>query len=849
MFSRSVATALSPFASVLILAFALLHPPTLNAVEAKKTNFELPADMAEKALKQLALQSGVEVVLASEVASGVRTNEVRGEFLPLEAATRMLTGTDLRVEEDPSTRALIVGRKPADPARKIEPQQKEAVKPAESAVTNEVVKLEAFRVSTDLGAYAEETTSAGSKMPIEIKSLPATVQILNASAIKDLVAETLDDVYPYVVGMSREAPISNGFNIRGFTAQSGGTLQNSQVDNLPGSASRYSSPSTVNVDRVEIVKGPTSVLYGKLNPGGMINVVTKRPKEKQETTISGSMSSFAGSISPLGQDLSFKASIDHTGPIDADKHWLYRVIAAAEDVQSWRPYGYLKNYYFYPSLTYRWNERTSFTVQFEVVREKRQYDNSIAYPPLNNPANLPVYTALYQDKDTPERDSGEVVSTSFQHLFENKWKLSVGTRGVHHSDAVRGYRTNQVFAPVVSAVPVINSRVRRVFFDRVITREYNFMDANLYGDFGPTNWRHTLLLGVNGGVERSDSDFPISGVNATGAGAAQALFDFVNYYYPVTGLSPIPAPGTKIAPRLTKVHYYSYGTYVSDRMKIGQHWSVLLGVRHDLQDADSNEFYSQVQKKGKVSATLPTVGLVYEANSNLTYYLSTNRSFRPAPADANVDENGRVDFPPEKGSQWEFGIKSQLFDKRLILNFSAYQITKQNVLEATGTFTANGLAISRIQGEQVSKGLELEGVWLPVPNWQIQAGGTYIDAKVTKSSNAATIGRRFVNVARASGNLWTRYNVPTGRLRGFGAGLGIIMQGRRLAGTPTTQTAAFMLPGGARFDTAFYYNMKGYDLALNIANIVDRKYIATSGENAVFPADPRRMTFSVHHRL
>ena len=823
-----------------------MHPVASGAEETKRIDFDLPADTAEKSLKRLALQSGVEVVFAGEIAARVRTNAVRGEYSPLQAATRMLGGTDLVVEEDPGTHALLVGKKAADKPRAAEPAVKATPEPISG---NEVVKLETYRVSTTLGRYAEETTSAGSKMPIETKNLPATVQIFNANAIKDRVAETLDDIYPYVVGMAREAPISNGFNIRGFTAQSGGTQQNLQVDNLPGSASRYSSPSTVNVDRIEVIKGPTSVLYGKLNPGGLVNVVTKRPMEKRQTSISGSVTSYAGTNSGLGDDLSFKVSVDHTAPLDAGKHWLYRVIAAAEDVQSWRPHGYFKNYYFYPSLTYKWDAKTSFTVQLELVREKRQYDNSIPYPPSNNPANLPAYTAFYQDKDTPERDMGEVINTSFQHLFANNWKLSVGTRSVFHTDEVRAYRTNQVFSPVTVATPVTNSRVRRVFFDRVITREYNFGDANIYGEFGPKNWRHTLLIGVNGGVERSDSDFPISGVNASGAGAAQAVFDFVNYYFPLTGISPIPTPGTKIAPRLTQVHYYNYGAYVSDRMKFGSHLSVLVGARHDRQDADSLEVYTGVSKKGKVSATLPTFGVVYEANEHFTLYVSTNKSFRPAPADANVDENGRVDFPPEEGNQIEFGIKSDLFDKRLIATFSAYQIKKQNVLESTGTFTPTGLPISRIQGEQESKGLELEGIWLPVPNWQVQVGGTYIDAKVTKSSNPVFIGRKMVNVPRASGNLWTRYNFPGGPLRGFGLGLGVIMQGKRLAGTPTTQTSSFMLPGYTRFDSACYYQMKGYDFALNITNVLDRKYIASSGENAVFPAEPRRVTLSVNHRF
>ncbi len=835
-------------AVALVLVLSLMRPAARGAEEARKIDFDLPADTAEKSLKRLALQSGVEVVFAGEIAAQVRTNAVRGEFSPLQAATRMLGGTDLVVEEDPGTHALLVGKKPTDKPRAAESAAKEAPEPISS---NEVVKLETYRVSTTLGRYAEETTSAGSKMPIETKNLPATVQIFNANAIKDRVAETLDDIYPYVVGMSKEAPISNGFNIRGFTAQSGATQQNIQIDNLPGSASRYSSPSTINVDRVEIVKGPTSVLYGKLNPGGLINIVTKRPKQKKETSITGSVSSYAGTFSSLGQDLSFKAVLDHTGPLDAAKHWLYRVIVSGEDVQSWRPYGFFKNFYFYPSMTYQWNEKTSFTVLMEFVREKRQYDNSIPYPPSNNPANLPAFNTMYMDKDTPERDSGEVLSTSFQHLFANNWKLTVGTRSVAHVDSVRAYRFNQVFSAVIIANPVGNSRLTRTFFERAITREYNFLDANIYGDFGPNAWRNTLLIGVNGGVERSNSDFPISGVNATGANAQQALKDIVSYYNPLTGLGVIPPAGTQIAPRLTRIRYNNFGAYVSDRMKIGQKFSALLGVRYEWMDGNSKAYSNNtlLTKEGKTSATLPTVGLLYEINDNVTFYVSTNKSFRPAPADSNVDQNGRVDFPPETGKQYEFGIKSQLFDKRLIATFSAYKITKQNVLEATGTFTANGLPISRIQGEQQSKGLELEGIWLPVPNWQVQAGGTYIDAKVTKSSNPVFIGRKMVNVPRASGNLWTRYNIPDGRLRGFGLGLGIILQGKRLAGTPTTQTPSYTLPASTRFDGACYYQMKGYDFALNITNVLDRKYIATSGENAVFPAEPRRVTLSVNHRF
>lgn len=821
----------------------------LQADDENRVNIELSADSANNSLKQLAVQSGVEVVFASELVAGVRTGELRGEFTPLEAATQLLEGTGLSVEEDLGTKALIIGKAPDSNEKPVDIEPKN---PVERARESDVVILEEYSVSTTLGRYAEETTSAGSKMPIETKDLPATVQIFNASSLTDHMAETLDDIYPYVVGLTKEAPISNGFNIRGFTAQSGQTQQNLQVDNLPGTASRYSSPSTVNIERLEIIKGPTSVLYGKLNPGGLINVVTKRPKQKQEANISTSISSYAGQFSGLGDDLSLKASVDFTGPIDADKHWLYRVIAAAEDLQSWRPYGYFKNYYFYPSLTYRWSEKTSLTAQVEVVREKRQYDNSIPYPPGMNPANLPAFDTMYMDPDTPEKDTGEAFSTSFQHLFANKWKLSVGTRTVAHTDSVRGYRFNQVFSRVTAKVPVSDSTLTRTFFERTITRDYNFVDANVYGDLGSDAWRHTLLFGINGGQEESVSDFPISGVNGTGANALKAINDVVNYYHPVLGKGVYPPAGTRIAPRLTEVRYNNMGAYVSDRMKIGTRWSVMLGVRYEGMTSNSRATTesSILVKDGKTNATLPSVGVLYEANEHVTVYLSTNKSFRPAPADNNVDENGRVDFPPEEGRQLEFGIKSQFFDRRLVTSFAAYQIIKENVLENTNEFTPDGQRISRIQGEAESQGFELECIWLPVSNWQLQAGLSFIPtAEITKSSNPIFVGRRNVNVPRISGSFWTRYNVPEGRLRGLGLGFGSIVQGKRLIGTPTTQTSAYESPGYTRFDVAVYYQLKQYNFAINISNLLDRSYIAAAGENAVFPADPRRVTLSASKRF
>src|SRR5882724_8633692 len=167
---------------------------------------------------------------------------------------------------------------------------------AQETKEDETVKLEEFKVTTTVGTYNESTTSAASKMPIDVKDLAATIQVLNASFIGDKLAASLDDLYPYVVGMTREGPAAAGFTLRGYTNSATNTMINNlQTDGLPGGASRFGSPTTANVDRVEVLKGPNSVLYGAMNPGGLINIVTKQPSVKTSHSLSTSVGSFAGS--------------------------------------------------------------------------------------------------------------------------------------------------------------------------------------------------------------------------------------------------------------------------------------------------------------------------------------------------------------------------------------------------------------------------------------------------------------------------------------------------------------------------------------------------------------------------
>ena len=800
----------------LLAGFCLALNMSAAAFAQDDVAFAIPRSDARESLELFSDQSGMQLVYLVDQVAGVTTNAVKGKFAPATALTTLLDGTPLVFAQDARNRAFTIKRKDA------------TNKPVtENAPKEEVLQLEKFTVSTSLGTYVEAESAAGSKVPMSMRELASTVQVLNASFISDLKAKELDDLYPYVVGMTRQLRTSTGFTLRGFSAL-GASLASVQVDGLPGLATRFGSPTTANIDRVEVLKGPTSVLYGQNNPGGLINMVSKRPQAKAATDLTLSVSSYAGTNSPLGDDLGVITQIDSTGPIDSDKKWLYRAIVSYERLDGFRRNGYFKNFYIFPSLTYRWNEHTSLTFQGDVTRQKRRADDGLVAP-FSDVGNVARYDLVYQEPDDVERDEGAGLSAVFQHNLSNGWTFKLAGRSVWHTDTKLALENGTI----VSATPVQNSTHRRRYRDNYNARRFNFVDANLYGKFGSDNIRHTLLFGASYGREFSDiyrKSFTQVGVTAS------------NVYNPSFGSIPIP-PVAGVSRTVTD--YDNYALYVSDQVKIGSRWHATLGLRYDRQDSSSIEVVSSRLSDQSVDAVVPNLGLVFEVSDQVSAYVSYVEGFKPSSPNS-YDANGNNGFDPEASSQVEVGVKADFLDRKLSATLAFYRIEKTNVVENTGVTLPNGTAISEIFGGQRSQGVELQGAYLPVPNWQLLAGVTYIDARVTESLTAANVGAHLAGAARYSGNFWTRYNFTQGKLRGFGGGLGYIYTASRHGSTSNSPATWLNIPSYGRLDLAAYYKWRRWDLALNASNVLDRQYISTANTNVnVFPGDPREVTLTL----
>ncbi|HVC02234.1 MAG TPA: TonB-dependent receptor [Steroidobacteraceae bacterium] len=714
-----------------------------------------------------------------------------------------------------------------------------------------------------IGTYHVSKSAMASKIPMDPRDLASSLTILNNAAIRDRKAVTLTDLVNYVTGVTQSQDTINGFSFRGFP-NTGSYTQNIEFDGLQGATLKKASLSAADVQSIEFLKGPNSVLYGQMNPGGLLNIITKSPLEIARYSVRTSMGVYAGAYSsgaPITQDV----AVDATGPVFGNRHLLYRLVVDGAKEPSSRIGDHAHSLSIYPSLTYRWNDTTHFTVKAEISQDRRRQDDGVLPIFTGSPILVPIkgkntltaaygptatwYTApldtVYNNSSDSAKDYGSALSTFF-HTEIDGWVLRFRTRSVWHADQVDEWTINNanIYSPK-SAYAVPTSLLRRQYNDVRNGHRYNYGDLNVYRPFGPDSFRNTILIGIGGGSEGFFNTRYAFGPNSTLAQAITLIDPVLNQYgYPPTGTGATN----------NQVWQTALGEYIADQIKIGDLFNISIGVRHDLQKTHGLNTLSPAKTafSNQISPYTKQFGIVWHVIPAVSLYASYSQSIK-AQTTIAFDQYGNSNFPPEGGEQYEGGLKLETADKNLNFTLATYEINRTNVVVPSGTnFTVAtggaivGQAISRVDGKQTSKGVEAELQWQPRPNWQIQTGYAYDHAYIAQSlSNPYTVGKDLVNAPRDSGNFWTRYNVPHGTLAGLGFGLGVIYVGTQWAGDPTT-ALYYRMPAWTRVDGGIYYKFnRHYDLALNIHNLFDRRYISSSeSATTLNVGEQRLLTFS-----
>jgi iron complex outermembrane recepter protein len=651
-------------------------------------------------------------------------------------------------------------------------------------------------------SFTGEHAQTALKSDAPVRDIPLTVKSYTSSFIKALDTKQVSDLYTYMNGVNRAGDTAYDFTMRGFESSDPGSIQ---YNGLPGLAARQNSPNVANIERIEILKGPASVLYGQIEPGGLVNLITKRPQMQRQHVFDLRTGTFFGTGPGFGDKNSYRLSTDLTGPIGNSTKFLYRLTASYDKDRSFRDFVDNDDTYIVPSLTWNISSGTILTVEAEYRKVNNTYDNYLIAPQNDINFVAPI-TVRYQEPDDSQNEKGWSANVYFIKLFPGGASWNLNWRSLIHDDERIAFENNRVESD--------NIRVRRRDRDQANHRQYHFLDTNVRKRFSTGSVDHSLLLGLNGGFEQSDFDRLRFG----------DVGFFVNLYDPVYGAQrpAIPNPGTH---RVTD--YRRYGAYLQDQIGFSPRWKGLASVRYDLEDQNIKELRTGTPpSQNTVGAAVPTVGLVFEPDERWSIYGSYAQSFSP-PAASAVDVNGVNNFKPERAAQFEGGFKATLANGAVDATLALFHIRKENVLVAVG-----GGASQQI-GQERSRGVEVELRLKPVSNWQTILGYTYIDGVVTDDLDPNLVGALLRNSPKHGFNLWSRYDVTSGPVRGLGLGVGLIYRGDRVGsfpgqvvlgnpipGEPFPQ-AVLQLPHYFRADAGVYFVKNRYEVTLRVNNIAD----------------------------
>ncbi|WP_321283134.1 TonB-dependent siderophore receptor [uncultured Vibrio sp.] len=658
-------------------------------------------------------------------------------------------------------------------------------------------------------SYLNPRVTTATKTDIDPLDTPQTVNVINQQFLQDIRATTLDDAYGYTTGLTRSNVDADGFTLRGMPAD----LNTIQVNGLPGLASRFGSPTTANVERVEVLKGPASIMYGQIQPGGMVNIITKKPQDIASFSYDISATTYATGVSYFGDDNGFTGTIDATGPLNASRTWMYRLIISGENADSYRDDVDQQNYYLFPTLTYRPSELTELTFGLELQSEHRVADNGLVA--LNNDIDqVASIDTHYQSSDDTDEDEGLVAFASYNTMLVNGFDLTVDWRSVWHEDSRDLHETRDV----VDSTSLVKVRDR----DQVNKREYHFVDVRTTGSLWTGDVEHQLLLGGNIGLEKRDF------LRET---YATTTVDFTNPQ-DVTGRDQ---SAYKVDHRITD--YTNYGLYLQDTVYLSEKWTVMGGIRYMRQDVDFDYVSKSTDDTQSTDAFVSQAGIVYKIVDGTSLYTSYGESFNPNSVEKK-DVNDDA-FDPEEGRQYEVGVKTDLLNSNSNLTVAYFDIEKSNVVEK------NSSGDYEFLGEVRSKGVETELLMKPLENWQVKLGYAYVDSEISENPDASIQGSRTPMTAYHDAYFWTKYNFPYQVAGGvLGTTFGANYEGARY--TSEDPSDRVELPAYVTVDVGVHYEVKDYRLSLNVANLLDEEYyVGGTDSHRLYLGDPRNVTLSV----
>ncbi|UCJ14943.1 TonB-dependent receptor [Pseudomonas sp. MM211] len=755
-----------------------------------RLNFNIPAQSLTAALGSFGSQSGVQVSYEAALTEGLSAPAVNGTLSVEEAIARLLQGSGLGWSLTPE-RTLLLFRQ--------EPVSSLMLSPSTISASGELPESAYGAVQ----GYRATRTATGTKTDTALRDVPQSVQVVSRRVIEDQQISSLGDALANVSGIQRgnsHGSTTESFHVRGFLATTyavDGMMTNSQVVR-PEVLS-----DLANIERVEVLKGPASVLYGRGNPGGLINLVTRKPTFEPQAEIKAQ----AGSWDFYRLQSYVSGALDPAETLAGGLAMAWQTDGGYRHTFHDRTRNYIA-----PTLRWQPSDSTTVDVGFEYTELKGPYDRGLLV--IGNRVDSRQRVILEEPLSYSETNKAAFwIKTEHQ---ANDW---LTLRQATKIDDSRKDFQNINFQGLQADGRTLNRRPTDYSEDiDSISAQFEAV-----ADFNTGGLQHTALLGyeyVTGNRE---------------ARIYRGVIAPIDIYEPVYGAQPENFQLSSTA----KQKMHSHSLYLQDQIALNEQWKLLGGARWDSVVQKMNTIENGTSDAFELTpeALSPRIGVVYQPQDWLSLYASYSRSFSP-----QTDRTrNNVVLDPETGKQYEIGAKLELIPERLSATLALFEITRQNV--SADDPADDDFSIQT--GEQRVRGIELDVSGEPVDGWNLIGNIAVMDAKLTKDPELR-IGARLEAVPVLSGSLWNSYQLQSGAWQGLGFGAGVVFAGKRYGNIENS----YSVSGYVRFDASVFYDVtEQVRVSLNGQNLTDIRYVETISSANAYPGDPASVVASVSARF
>ena len=743
------------------------------------------------------------------------------------------------VEQPTEPTEPVVAKNTTDPN---EPQDEEEDGKVKKLQTVEIIG----RARKD---YNSDYSFSASKIALKNMEVSQAITTVTKELITDRGVTRLGDVVKNVSGVNQTS-FYNNYAIRGVTQQA--SYRESRLMNgMVTSHIFFSQPMMMNVERVEVIKGPASMTFSSTDAGGSINIITKKPLKTDRKEVSLSVGSYQTVVGAL----------DFTGPLNKSKTLLYRLNLGYENGKSFRDLQFKKAYMIAPTIAYVPNEKTNISFEFVMSNNSNRLDRG---QPIfkANPGDRPALTS------TPItyaigaiNDINKTLDLNFMGNLTHKFtdNLSINMAYMKHiwNEDLTELRTDNNFGKDSHGVEQ-KDKVQL----RYVQRNSNFFtdNFNAYLNYDwklGENFKNKSVLGydlvmfeVGHGGTNTVRDY-------TGNAALGTLTPRIPHWdLTKEGQYRVMYPGfyqpqARRMQETTPMYFSTNSAYFMNQMELWNRLIFNIGLRQEWY-TDKNFYKRKNEETVKQNKFLVRAGLMYKATKNINAYASYIEGFQMQTdaylgydgfrRDMNTGQYVREAFKPKTTRMYEFGAKTEWFEGKLHASIAYYDIKQNNILTYDDT-VYNG-AVDELMtegGTERNKGLEIDVMGRILPNWLVNAGYAYNDSKVTDQKRGTY---RKDNAPKHTFNLWTRFDVKEGFFKNLGVGAGLNYSAEKIS----WQEPDLVLPDYTIIDAAVYYKIKDMQLSFNINNIFNKTYwLGAFNYPRLFPGTPRNVMFTVRY--